>query len=102
MYYDKDFNFLKDRSFWLCTLLLIFGANYFQGRFNIDSNRWRRWNREHNLEEQPGHHYSNRGGVLFMKQFVGFEKYHRNNDETIAWYYKAYPGLKKPEKKTEE
>jgi len=30
-----------------------------------------------------------------MKQFVGFEKYHRNNDELMLWYQKAFPSISK-------
>ena len=44
-----------------------------------------------NLENAPAHHYNNRGGVLVRKQFAGFEKYHKNIDEMMAWYAKSYP-----------
>lgn len=51
MHYDRDFNFLKDRSFWFCTLLILFGAMYSWGKYNIESARWRRWTREYCLED---------------------------------------------------
>jgi len=41
----------------------------------------------------PGHHFINRGGVLIQKKFVGFEKYYKNADEMMAWYYRAYPSI---------
>ena len=43
------------------------------------------------IEKLPAHHFNNRGGVLVKKQFAGFEKYHKNLDEMMAWYKKAYP-----------
>jgi hypothetical protein len=47
-----------------------------------------------NVENLPAHHFNNRGGVLVKKQFAGFEKYHKNIDEMMAWYAKAYPSGK--------
>ena len=44
-----------------------------------------------NLENKPGHHYHNRGGVLIKKEFVGFEKYHASLDDMMGWYKKAHP-----------
>lgn len=44
------------------------------------------WERRENIHELPGHHYSNRGGVVLEKQFVGFEKYHTNNEQIMGWY----------------
>jgi hypothetical protein len=40
-----------------------------------------RWDRMENLKDKPAYHYSNRGGVLIEKQFVGFEKYFRNSHD---------------------
>ncbi len=34
----------------------------------------------------PAHHFTNRYGVLMMKEFLGFEKYFRNNDDMLSWY----------------
>jgi len=39
----------------------------------------------------PGHHFNNRGGVVVLKDFVGFEKYYQNGDDQMAWYKKVYP-----------
>lgn len=52
-----------------------------------------RWERLENIEELPAHHFNNRGGVLVKKQFVGFEKIHRNGAEVLEWYKRAYPAL---------
>jgi hypothetical protein len=41
----------------------------------------------------PGHHFHNRGGVLIEKKFQGFEKYHKNADEMMAWYARTYPAI---------
>jgi hypothetical protein len=29
----------------------------------------------------PGHHFSNKGGVVVQKEFAGFTKYFKNGDE---------------------
>lgn len=42
-------------------------------------------------KNMPGHHFHNRGGIVTLKQFVGFEKYHQNNDALMAWYKDSYP-----------
>ena len=39
----------------------------------------------------PAHHFHNRGGVVVLKDFTGFEKYFQNNSEMIDWYKKVYP-----------
>jgi hypothetical protein len=59
------------------------------------------WARREQLEDMPGHHFSNSGGVVMIKQFLGFEKYHRSNADVIGWYEKAFPAVFE-EKKEEE
>jgi hypothetical protein len=49
---------------------------YGHKRFYTEMDRLQRWDRLENIEELPAHHFSNRGGVLIKKEFVGFEKYH--------------------------
>ena len=88
-YYDRNLEFQKDRSFWMCLILGLFGAMYAKNKYNCEVERMKRWERMQNLENMPEHHFNNRGGVLVRKQFSGFEKYHKNLDETIAWYKKA-------------
>jgi hypothetical protein len=55
--------------------------------------RMQRWERMETLEDAPAHHFNNRGGVLVKKLFAGFEKYHKNVDEMMDWYKKAYPSM---------
>tara|TARA_B110000305_G_C19273020_1_gene555454 strand:+ start:739 stop:930 length:192 start_codon:yes stop_codon:yes gene_type:complete len=48
------------------------------------------------MEGFPGwankpHHFINRGGVVILKDFIGFEKYHKNGDDMMAWYKLSYP-----------
>ena len=49
MYYDKDFNFRKDRSFWLCMILGILGGSYALKRYQVEKDRWAMWNNRDNL-----------------------------------------------------
>ena len=91
MYFDRDMLFMKDRSFWLGMLGLIFGGIYLKAKLTVEIDRWHMWNRREHLAEMPAHHFHNRGGVLIKKQFAGFEKYHANGDDMMAWYTKAYP-----------
>ena len=60
-------------------------------RFDIESKRWFQWQRREQIQDLPAHHYSNRGGVVFQKEFIGFEKYHTNEKSLMDWYKKAYP-----------
>ena len=90
MHYDRNMDFMKDRSFWLAMIMGIFAFIYAKKRYYVETMRWQRWERLENLESAPAHHYNNRGGVLVKKQFAGFEKYHKNVDEMMQWYAKAY------------
>lgn len=47
--------------------------------------------RMNGYKDMPAHHFHNRGGVVVLKQFVGFEKYYANSDAMMAWYQKVYP-----------
>ena len=71
----------------------IFAALYLRDRYYCEVARMARWDRMQNLENLPAHHFNNRGGVLVKKQFAGFEKYHKNVDEMMDWYKKAYPQI---------
>lgn len=70
---------------------------YLKKKWEYESDRWMQYQRRQNLENMPAHHFSNRGGVLMEKEFVGFEKYYRNGDDLTAWYQKVYPTLYKNE-----
>ena len=39
----------------------------------------------------PAHHFNNRGGVLVLKDFVGFQKYYQNGEDMMDWYKQVYP-----------
>ena len=91
---DRDMSFMKDRSFFLALLGGMFVFAYAKRRFYVEQMRYQRWERMESLEDAPAHHYNNRGGVLIKKQFAGFEKYHKNVDEMMDWYKKAYPSLR--------
>jgi len=92
MHYDRDFDFQKDRSFWLGFLMFAAGFVYWSYKYTYEVNRWRMWTRREHIHELPAHHYINRGGVLLEKEFVGFEKYHTNDKSLMDWYKQAYPG----------
>ena len=62
-------------------------------RYRVEKDRMRRSERIGNIENLPAHHFHNRGGVLVKKEFIGFEKYHLNNESHMQWYKKAYPHL---------
>ena len=91
MHYDRDFDFQKDRSFWLGFILLSMGAVYWSYKYTYEVNRWRMWERREHIKEVPAHHVINRGGVVFEKEFVGFEKYHTSDKSLMDWYKQAYP-----------
>ena len=91
MYYDKDFNYRKDRDFWLKLILGMAAVSYAFKKWNVESDRSRMTARLNGYKNMPGHHFHNRGGVVVLKQFVGFEKYYQNNDAIMAWYSKVYP-----------
>lgn len=96
-YYDRGFKFLQDRMFWAGILAFLGLMSYGVDKMTVESDRWMRWNRMVYLEDMPAHHFHNRGGVLIKKAFVGFEKYHANNDDLMAWYGKAYKTVLEPE-----
>jgi hypothetical protein len=58
-----------------------------------ERDRLRMWMRREHLQDMPAHHFSNRGGVLIEKQFVGFEKYHSSDKSLMDWYKKTNPGV---------
>ena len=93
MYYDRDLDFMKDRSFWLRMILLSLFGLWVWGKYGVERARWMRWERVEKIEDLPEHHFHNRGGVLVKKQFAGFEKIHKNKEEVVNWYRKAYPNL---------
>ena len=91
MYYDTDYNYMKDRDFWLKFLLGWAAVSYGWKRVQREKDRARMTDRLDGYPNQPAHHFNNRGGVVVRKQFTGFEKYHASSDDYMAWLNKAYP-----------
>jgi len=93
MFYDKDNNFRKDRMFWLNVIVGMGALCYAKNRYYLETDRARMTERLSGFPsyaDKP-HHFINRGGVLIMKEFIGFEKYHSNGEEMMNWYKMAYP-----------
>lgn len=91
-YFDKDMEYMKDRNFWLALLGLTIGFIYAENKWYVESMRHHEGERK-NIENMPAHHFVNRGGVLLKKEFVGFEKYYKNDEALMNWYKKAYPSI---------
>ena len=67
------------------------GVGYMAKKYWYERARLLQWERLDKIEELPAHHFNNRGGVLIKKEFVGFEKYYRNDEALMNWYKKVYP-----------
>ena len=46
----------------------------------VEMDRKRMTDRMNGYPDIPAHHFHNRGGVIVLKNFVGFEKYYKNGD----------------------
>lgn len=93
MHYDRNFDYRKDRTYWLRLLLSISGVVYLVNRYHLEQDRARMTARLEGYKNIPGHHFNNRGGVIVLKDFIGFEKYYQNGDRMDKWYYKVYKGF---------
>lgn len=91
MYYDKNFEFQRDRNFWGLFILGIPLIYYLQARYSIEKKRALRTKIQNEIEDMPGHYFNNRGGVLLKKQFAGFMRYYPNDSYQLAWQKKVYP-----------
>lgn len=91
MYYDTDFNYKKDRAFWLRVLVGLGVGSYGVRKWQVEKDRMQMTTRMGGFEGMPAHHFNNRGGVVVLKDFVGFEKYYQNGDALMSWYQKVYP-----------
>lgn len=92
-YYDYSYAFLEDRKYFLLFLMGFWSACYLKYRFMIEGLRSHKDERRYHIEEQKPHHFTNRGGVLMKKEFIGFRKYHRNEKEQLEWLREAYPAI---------
>lgn len=91
MYYDTDFNYAKDRDYWLKLILGMGLTTYIVKKLAVESDRSRMTERLNGFPGVPAHHFHNRGGVVVKKEFTGFEKYYQNSDDVYEWYKMAYP-----------
>lgn len=62
-------------------------------KFWIEVDRYAMWDRMENLKNMKPFHLSNRGGVVFAKEFVGFQKYFKDDKALMEWYQKVYPNF---------
>jgi len=67
MYYDTDFNYMKDRDYWLKLLLLIAGGSYAAKKLRMERDRARMTSRMEGFKNIPSHHFHNRGGIVTMR-----------------------------------
>lgn len=72
MYFDRDFNYAKDRDFWLKFIVGMVLGIYAYRRYFVEVDRARRTARMEGFKDMPAHHFHNRGGVIVLKDFVGF------------------------------
>jgi len=91
MYYDKNHNYNKDRDFWLKLILVMIFGNYAQKKYLAERDRARQTERLNGFKDIPAHHFHNRGGVVVLKEFTGFQKYYKNTEELMSWYKHVYP-----------
>jgi len=91
-YYDRSFEFMRDRSYFLGLISFIFMLMYAGRRYQVERARFHQIKRVDHLDEIPKHHLNNRGGVLLEKEFLGFEKYFKNDAALTEWYKRVYPG----------
>lgn len=91
MYYDDDFNYAKDRDFWLKFLLGWTAVGYLYNRYYLEKDRAKMHERMTGFPNTPQHHVVNKGGILLKKEFTGFKKYYKSHDELMDWYKMVYP-----------
>jgi hypothetical protein len=75
MYYDRDHDYMKERSFWLGVIALGAGTSYLIAKWTIESDRRKMWTRLGSVEDLPGEQFKNYGGILVMKQTSIFDQY---------------------------
>lgn len=92
---DPEMRYQKERTFTLYLMLGYFGFMYLYLKSNVEEKRRIRIERHsENLDDLKTHHFINRGGVLVQKQYVGLQKYFKNQTEAMEWEYKVHPELK--------
>ena len=91
MYYDNEHLYKKDRTYWLHLLIGMGFVCYATAKIQMEQDRARMTARLEGYKGMPGHHFNNRGGVVVLKDFTGFEKYFASGEAQTAWLKKAYP-----------
>lgn len=91
MHYDTTFEYMRDRDFWLKVILGWTAVGYAFSRYQVEKDRARMHERVSGFPNTPAHHVVNQGGVVVKKQFTGFKKYYKSNDEVLEWYRMMYP-----------
>lgn len=59
MYYDENFNYMKDRDFWLKVLLGIAAISYGFDKYQVEKDRAARHERMQGFPNTPAHHVNN-------------------------------------------
>lgn len=87
---DNDNNYRKDRAYWLHLIVFFWLFNTAINKWYIEVDRARMTQRKAGFPNAPAHHFNNRGGIVVMKEFAGFQKYYQNQGEYDAWMKDAY------------
>ena len=91
---DPEWTSVRNRGFSTIIILSIIGYWFAKNVYLREKFRWHQAERHpDNLSSAPAHHFVNRGGVLLKKEFVGFEKYFKNDKQLSQWYSKVYPDV---------
>ena len=91
---DREWKYVTNRTFATFLLLGLFGYSVAKRVYEREKARAHRTERHpDNLVNATPHYFVNRGGVLLKKEFEGFAKYFKNDEELKEWYKTAYPDL---------
>lgn len=95
---DKEWKYVRNRTYATFIILGLAGMVLGKRLYTRERKRAHRTDRlPDNLEKLPSHHFVNRGGVIMKKEFLGFAKYFKNDQELTKWYNKVYPEIMKPD-----
>ena len=91
---DPDWSYVRNRSYITLLTLGAIGVVIAKRIYYREQGRLLQAERHpENIGSLPAHHFSNRGGVLIKKEFEGFAKYFKNDEELTDWYWRVYPKL---------
>ena len=92
-YYDYNHEYMQERHFYLMFLLGVYAVCYAKKRWELENARWHTHVRRTQIKDLPAHHFTNHGGVLVKKEFLGFNKYVTDGEEQMEWLKQAYPHI---------